>query len=586
MISKDKKKKLIISNLRNRNHLSRSSAIYLNEGCLPVNSIENYLEKKLLPNYPHLKNEKIYKNYNYLLDVYEFFLEIIYSKLNKIHNVNYSKKYWRILIGYWLFEFISIVFDNWKRLKYINSYYNLNYVEIVKFRNFQLYFQDSNDFSYKNNNDIFNNIIYEDLLKFFKNINIKYYFIKKNFYRNNFYHSIINSIISCMVKIIIFINSFFLGKNDAFFHNTYFSKKILFLLQIKLKQFPNFYISPKVNAVLLNKKMRSQTLGCLNDPFKKVLSKLIFKYIPTSFLENYHNYLNKTKAINWPKNPRFIFSSNSFFYDDFFKFWLAEKKEISNTKFISGQHGGSFFNTKFSFFNKHQFQISDLILTWGYKKKKYKPLFNFKTAGRKINLKKNGNLLFVHYSLSRFSGFHSIYSGFSYLKYLKDQINFIKKLYPQVQAQLLFREYVHNFGWNIDLKSLLKKKININVLTDTNKNIRNSLSRCRICFVNLNGTVFLETLNLNFPTIIFLNINNEPVNDDAKTSLYILKKAGILFYDYKNAARKINEIWDDVSSWWYSDLVQNAVNIYCNKFSKRPLTDPVKELYNIFKNFR
>ena len=110
-----KKKILIISKLKK--NLIKTSVIYLNEGCLQGGLIKNDFNKKLLPNYPHLTNIEVYKNYFYLLTIYEYFLKIISLKLNKIHNVNYSKKYWRIVIGYWLFEFISIVFDNWKRLK-------------------------------------------------------------------------------------------------------------------------------------------------------------------------------------------------------------------------------------------------------------------------------------------------------------------------------------------------------------------------------------------------------------------------------------------------------------------------------------
>ena len=317
-----------------------------------------------------------------------------------------------------------------------------------------------------------------------------------------------------------------------------------------------------------------------NDPFSKIVAKLLFKYMPLSYLENYDRYLNQVKNINWPKKPKFIFSSNSFFYDDFFKFWLAEKKEKFNTRLISGQHGGYFFTTKFDFFQKYQSEISDLILTWGYNKKKYKSIFNFKTAGLKIKFKKDGYLLFIHYAMSRFSTIHSIYAGFSYSVYLKDQFNFIKTLSSHVHDCLVFREYPIDLGWSNDLKSSFKNNIKLDFIEDKNKNLYDSLSKSRICFVNLNSTVYLETLNLNFPTILFFNNRNAPINKQTQKYFDILKKAEIYFDDYEMAAKKINQIWDNVDSWWYSKSVQNAVNIFCNKFSKRPLKNPIKQLHN------
>ena len=79
---KFRRKILIISQLKK--NLPNSSAIYLNEGCLPTSLIENDFNHKSVPNYSHLKRQNVYKNYFYLLSIYELFLKIISYKLNKI----------------------------------------------------------------------------------------------------------------------------------------------------------------------------------------------------------------------------------------------------------------------------------------------------------------------------------------------------------------------------------------------------------------------------------------------------------------------------------------------------------------------
>jgi putative transferase (TIGR04331 family) len=581
---KFRRKILIISQLKKKNILPNSSAIYLNEGCLPTSLIENDFNHKSVPNYSHLKRQNVYKNYFYLLSIYEFFLKIISYKLNKIHNVNYSKNYWRVLIGPWLFMFISIIFDNWNKLKYIKKNYSLGFVELAKVKNSEYLFKDYNDFAYKSLTDSFNNSIYEDLLRFFKGHKVNYFNSKKEYLDNNIHSmNVINILLSLIKKFFILISNSLQKDTNAVFHDSYFDNKTYFLLQLKLKQVPTYYKSINIFNKFYNSTGRAQKFKFLNDPFKKIVANLVFKYMPLSYLENYNYYLSKIFRINWPKNPKFIFSSSSFFYDDFFKFWLAEKKEKFKTKFISGQHGGYFFTNKFMFLEKHQNDISDSILTWGYNKKKFKSVFNFKTLNKKIKFDNNGKLLFVHYEVGRFSGAHSTYTRFSYLVYLKDQLNFIRKLNKNILNELIFRKYPVNLGWKIDLIHLLKKN-QINVLIDKNNKIDDTLKKSRICFVNLNSTVYLETLNLNFPTIIFFNIDNDEINNETRKYLNILKRVGVYFDDYEMAAKKINEIWDDVDGWWFSKSVQNAVHIFCDKFSKRSKKNIINKLYTSIIN--
>ena len=84
--------------------------------------------------------------------------------------------------------------------------------------------------------------------------------------------------------------------------------------------------------------------------------------------------------------------------------------------------------------------------------------------------------------------------------------------------------------------------------------------------------------------ILFFN-QNVSLNNETKKYLNILKKAEVYFDNHILAARKINQIWDNVDEWWYSPLVQNAVNIFCDKFSRRSSKNPIKQLYNSLTNF-
>lgn len=578
--SKLNSKILIISQLRPRSFEPINSHIlFLNEGC-KLYKINKKYKYELYKNSSVLnyKINSIEKKFSYVLKVYEFLLKKISLRLNKFHNLNYSAEYWRIIIGPWLFEFISIIFENCKKLENINSNYLIKYVEIAKFKQSGIHFKDYNDFAYSIIADEFNNRIYKDLLNYYKNIKIKYfYFNKKNKKIKNRYNSL-DFIVRCLKSILLFSNNFL--NNKIFFHDTYLNFFLRFLLGIRIGQLNTYYKPPLFKDSFLNKKFRAQKLFYSNDKFLNIFNDLVFKYIPTSYLENFDKYRQNVKTINWPKNPKIIFSSSSFIFDDFFKIWLAEQKENFSSRFMSGQHGGGFFTNKFNFYELHQKKVSDKILTWGYKKENiYKPLFNFKTATKKIKFNKKGTVLMVDYELSRFPGGFTIYNNFSFPLHLNEKLNFIKKLNNNVRNKLVFRPYIHDLGWStLDRLKDTSKSIKI----DRNKNIYDSLNNSRVAVVNLNSTVFLETLNLNFPTIIYFNSQQDLIRKDAKLYFDLLKKVNIYFNDSETAAKHLNNIWNQVDKWWYNEKTQQVISDFCNRFSRRT-NRPINELASFFK---
>jgi putative transferase (TIGR04331 family) len=110
--------------------------------------------------------------------------------------------------------------------------------------------------------------------------------------------------------------------------------------------------------------------------------------------------------------------------------------------------------------------------------------------------------------------------------------------------------------------------LNINV-NFSSKSFYKELQNSRICVSNSNQTVLLETLNLNFPTIIYFDSKFDELKKSVIPYYNILKDSKIFFEDSVKAAIHINDIWDNVDDWWQSKKVQNAVNLFCIKFSKR-----------------
>ena len=83
-----------------------------------------------------------------------------------------------------------------------------------------------------------------------------------------------------------------------------------------------------------------------------------------------------------------------------------------------------------------------------------------------------------------------------------------------------------------------------------------------------NATVFLETLALDFPTIIFWETSHHEIRSDAVPFFEILEEAEILFYTPEDAARKVNDVSTNVDQWWHSDSVQMARKKFCEQYAR------------------
>ena len=106
--------------------------LFLGEWCTLYDKkhIWKDLDYKVVPYHWHLK-KKFTDDYFYISRIYEDALKEICFKLNNIHGVNYSLRYWRILVGPWLGYFLQMLFDRWFMLKIALEKYDVNEINII-----------------------------------------------------------------------------------------------------------------------------------------------------------------------------------------------------------------------------------------------------------------------------------------------------------------------------------------------------------------------------------------------------------------------------------------------------------------------
>ena len=77
--------------------------------------------------------------------------------MNQAHDLDYDTDYWKIIIGPWLYYFISIVFDRYEMLKYASDHYEIDHTNIPNYETSEWIPLDYTDFNYKFYSDSWKN---------------------------------------------------------------------------------------------------------------------------------------------------------------------------------------------------------------------------------------------------------------------------------------------------------------------------------------------------------------------------------------------------------------------------------------------
>ena len=168
---------------------------------------------------------------------------------------------------------------------------------------------------------------------------------------------------------------FIIGSFLPWFHDIF--------LKIFFFSFPKNFKSPKINYKKPNLTLRDKLIDDLISKrnlskYEKIIFYNIKHLLPVAYLESHNSIREKTKKINWPSNPKFIFTSQNHGWDEFFKIWCAEKRS-QGTPFFIGQHGSGY-NTLKSSKRSIEEIVADNFITWGWKNRNsfHVPGFMFK----------------------------------------------------------------------------------------------------------------------------------------------------------------------------------------------------------------
>jgi putative transferase (TIGR04331 family) len=512
----------------------------------------------------------------YVNEVYERVFHRFFEKLNSYHNERHSERYWRIIIGPWLYPTVALLYDRWEMCDKANTEYKIKYAEITSTNYVDILKDDF--YSISSTDKKYNAFIYSEIIKFRNDI--KWEIVKEDMTPLSQGKSIekikVNVIVSRRIKAILFFVNRFISKllrQNYFIYGSCMNFNSWLKLNFLLRQFPIRFIPPFYSLNDISHKNRDDLYSAYDTiNFESFVEQILPKIVPKAYVEGYRKLKNISKNLGWPDNPKSIFTAISYNFDELFKIWAASKVE-TGTRYIIGQHGGNLglaYNTPAEI---HYAKTSDLFFTWGWKNKYLNTVKGcaFKLIGEKnIKCFKRGELLLLSTVIANRSyKMISMPIGFDQSNdYINQQQEIITMLNPEISSFMFIRvDGTLEKRLGVSYSNILKKKfpsININY---SDSPLKDRLLKSRLILVNYNGTVFLETLALNYPTVIFLDPQLWELREQGVLDMGDLSEVNIFHSTPESAASHINTIWNDVSGWWNEKGTQRARYAFCSKYA-------------------
>ncbi len=515
---------------------------------------------------------------------------IVCDLLNKYHSVNYSKRFWKILIGHWFRRYLQVMINRIGTIEQCLENYSLTGMTVNS--NFDTLAQrDSISFIWACIDDEWNNNLIKAILK------------KKGFADNFFQEKVLvlneseslshrnkrcfslKSIFKFSVKSF----DFFRNNTDAMICNTYLPLLLEIKLNLALKQIPRFgaFSAPILNANTNQIRRKqysdlfvSKVIEKKSRDFDSCIASFLFELIPICYLEGFVELKDWALKIKAPSSPKFIFTSNNFDTEELFKLWTALKTEEGIPYFV-GQHGNNYGTSRYINPSVEE-ETSDKFITWGWHDslKNHISGFIFKTVDKNLRSNPIRGLLLVEVTMNHRTSTWDEYAEF--LVYFEDQKTFVKSLNPDVKENLLIRLHsgYRNFRckeisrW-FDFDSSLK-------IDHGNSNIVSRIKSSRLTVFSYDSTGILELLSLNVPVMAFWQNGLEHLRDNACPYYKLLLDVGIIHLSPESASRKINEIWSNIDSWWNSWLLQDARKKFCDNYAFVSET-PIQNLKKILE---
>lgn len=503
--------------------------------------------------------------------------------LNGFHGLGNSLRFWRILLGHWIHRYTCTMFHRWHAIRQVLEEHEISGTIVFTGPSLALARHDTEAFIWACNDDLWNNLLIGRILLRTSKVPVEYKSIdvgepvtapgsrataNARSEQRRAVRRLFATARACLQR-----------DDEPFIISSYLPPLRAAMLSLLLGQVPWRRRSAPVRPASVDANLRATSrLGSgARGGFAGFVRDMLLELVPTCFLEGFGSLKSQVEEARWPRRPRFIFTSGSFDTGEVFKLWTAEKVG-EGRPYIIGQHGNNYGTARYCPSETECVETADTFLTWGWqdKRRRCKPSFVFKTAGRSHGAwNPRGGALLIETCLPHLVSPWDPYPEFS--MYQRDQFEFVESLPGAVRRATTVRLAAgyRRQSW-CDAERWRRRQSQVTV-DDGSTPISALIRKSRVVVYSYDSTGILETLSLNSPTLCFWSGGLAHLRDSAVPFYELLASAGILHETPQSAARKLAAVWDDVGAWWGSEDVQRPRKKFIEQYAKTA-TRPVRSL--------
>jgi putative transferase (TIGR04331 family) len=542
--------------------------LFLSDGCLRYSQKASWeqLNYKVL-SCPLQDRQKFKEAYSYVSGLYERILPLLAEILNSIHKTEHDKRFWRIILGPWLFHYVEILYERYISLKSaVNQYSDFETI-VLSEQNFVTP-KDLLGFISLSCDDPYNLQLYTRILTF----------LGKDFETNNLNITIkpvVNSSKTRLVK----------GVFDAVgrlaqrfvpivIKNTHLplDSELQLFLKTGCRIWSNRSGMTELPSLPVNEqdRLKFRELKLEDNEFEWLLIEMLPLDIPKSYVEGFEFISNRAAKL-YSCKPKTIFGTNSWYFDEIFKLWAATCNE-NGTNLCGIQHGANYGIAETWPLETHELAITKRFYSWGWEKSdciaKVVPMPATRLIKRKsigADNQKDGILMATNCFPRYFYRFQDFLS-YDNKQYFDWQQRFVDRLCPENRIRLRVRLYLMDYGcdcvqkWKDSYPELAIENWDIPFLT--------SLENCRLHVSDHLASTFIDGLVANKPTILFWNPETFQVKNRFQLYFDKLRHVGILYDNPEAAAAAVDSVYNDVETWWNDRHRQEIRKEFCDLFAR------------------
>lgn len=326
--------------------------------------------------------------------------------------------------------------------------------------------------------------------------------------------------------------------------------------------------------------LREKVIAALREVrgVSPVVADVIGRTLPKLYLEEYkYHHKNSLSFLKAHKRLKIIFSTTGILSpckETIFSL-LAQKRGV---KIIGFQHGGDYEFVK-GIFDQEEY-LNDSFYSWA--REDVSPWSSqcriFSGPSYKFDCYRGMQfadqyILFVGTTLFMYPRYDE-YRGedAQKIRYIRRQIEFFSALEKKTRETFCVKEYYVDSGWHIvskikkifpTLRFLGSEKTassyGIVDIVDRNMSFTEALAKCKLMICDHLSTTWREALYLNKPFILLLDSRECCFRKEALDSVHLMESVGIIRYDCEETATLLNQIHENVSSWWNEPERQKVV---------------------------